>query len=266
MAGSTGRGAPLNLRGRLSEVYFPALLAAETVSLARRLGDRATLDDPLFGSTSGSSALEQALKEMAGWLAARGASFSNGGLVIGSDREVSEGLLTLTENGVQVLLPVAVVAQKRRERAVDLRLYYSTRAFASTAERRPFVLPSEDVVLPPPVATHLDALSRADLGAVIASFERDATLRAPDGTSYGGPGSSPPLRTYFEMLIDLRADATGGTTFQRSARADDGNACALECSLVRLRGRNVTPHSALMVYERGDSGLLKGARLYGNIG
>jgi hypothetical protein len=266
MAGSTGRGAPLNLRGRLSEVYFPALLASETVSLARRLGDRATLDDPLFGRTSGSSALERALNEMARWLAARGASFTNRGLVIGSDREVTEGLLTLTENGGPLILPVAVVAEKRREREVDLRIYYSTREFASTAERRPFVLASEDVVLPPPVATHLDALSRADLGAVIASFERDATLCAPNGTSYGGSRSSPPLRTYFEMLIDPNPDATGGTTFQRSARADDGNACALECSVVRLRGRDVPPHSALVVYERGDSGLLKAARLYGNIG
>jgi len=254
----------LNLRGRLSEVFFPALLASETLSLARRLGDRATLDDPLFGRTSGSAALERALKEMAGWLAERGASYANRGLVIGSDREVTEGLLTLTEHGGRVVLPVAVVAEKRREREVDLRLYYSTRAFTSTAERRPFVLPSEDVVLPPPVATHLDALSRADLAAVIASFERDATLGAPDGTSYGGSKSSPPLRAYFETLID--ADSTGGTAFQKSARADDGNACALECSVVRLRGREVAPHSALMVYERGDSGLLKAARLYGDIG
>jgi hypothetical protein len=266
MTGSTGRGEPLNLRGRLSEVYFPALLSGETESLARRLGERATLDDPLFGHTSGTLALERALKERAAWLATRGATFANRGLVVGSDREVTEGLLSLTTDGRQVVLPVAVVAEKRREREVDVRLYYSTRAFSQTPAARPSVRASEDVVVPPPVATHLDALSRADLGALVASFERDATLCAPDGTSYGGSSARPSLRAYFETIVGAAGQAEGGTTLLGSARADDGNACALECALVRFRGRDVPPQAALVVYERGDSGLLKAARFYGDIG
>jgi|HubBroStandDraft_1064217.scaffolds.fasta_scaffold10703_4 hypothetical protein len=266
MAGSTGRGEPLNLRGRLSEVYFPALLSAEAESLVRRLGERATLDDPLFGQTSGAIDLEKALKERAGWLTSRGASFANRGLVVGSDREVTEGLLSMTSDGRPIVVPVAVLAEKRREREVVLRLYYSTRAFSETPAPRPSVLASEDVAVPPPVATHLEALARADLGAVIASFERDATLGAPDGTSYGGSSSRPPLSAYFEMLIAPGGDPKGGTTLQGCARADDGNACALECTLVRFRGRDVPAQPVLAVYERGDSGLLKAARLYGNIG
>lgn len=266
MTGSTGRGEPLNLRGRLSDVYFPALLSGGTESLARRLGERATLDDPLFGQTSGTLALERALKERAAWLTTRGASFANRGLVVGSDREVTEGLLSLTVDGRQVVLPVAVVAEKRREREVDVRLYYSTRAFSQTPAVRQSVLTSEDVVVPPPVATHLDALSRADLGALVASFEHDATLCAPDGTSYGGSSSRPSLRAYFETIVGTGGDAEGGTTLLGSARADDGSACALECAVVRFRGRDVPPQAALVVYERGDSGLLKAARLYGDIG
>jgi hypothetical protein len=266
MSGSTGRGEPLNLRGRLSDVYFPALLSGEAESLARRLGERATLDDPMFGQTSGAVALEKELKERASWLTSRGASFANRGLIVGSDREVTEGLLSLNADGRPIVIPVAVVAEKRREREVDLRLYYSTRGFSQKPAPRPSVLASESVVVPPPVATHLDALSRADLGAAIASFEHDATLCAPDGTSYGGSSSRPPLGAYFEMLIAPGGDAKGGTTLQARARADDGNACALECALVVFRGRDMPPQATLAVYDRGDSGLLKAARLYGNIG
>jgi hypothetical protein len=266
MAGSIDRGEPLNLRGRLSEVYWPALLSSDTESLARRLGDRATLDDPMFGLTSGTAALAQVLRDIAAWLEKRGATFESHRLVVGSDREVTEGLLSLTADGKRIALPVAVVAEKRREREVQLRIYYSTRSFGDAPARRRSVLENEDVVVPPPVATHLDALSRADLGAVVASFERDATLCAPDGTSYGGTNAGRPLSTYFETLIASSADATGGTTFLRSARADDGSVCALECTVVRFRGQDVPPYEALAVYERGESGLLKTARLYGDIG
>ncbi len=266
MAGSTGRGEPLNLRGRLSEVYFPALLSSETPSLARRLGDRATLDDPLFGRTSGTAAIDETLRKIADWLAARGASFANRGLVVGSDREVTEGLLSVGVDGATLVVPVAVVAEKRKEREVEMRLYYSTRALATALPARTSPLADEDVVMPPPMAAHLDALARADLPGVVASFEGDALLSAPDGTSFGGSSARPTLRAYFETLIAPGGDGKGGTTLLGNARADDGNACAVECSVVRLRGREIPPQAALVVYERGDSGLLKAARLYGNLG
>jgi hypothetical protein len=263
MAGLAGRGAPLNLRGRLSDVYFPALLAADAGSLSRRLGDKATLDDPMFGATSGAAGIERALSRATQWLVRHGATFEKRGLVVGSDREVTEGTLSLEAGGERIDLPVAVVAEKRREREVDLRLYYSTRAFADAPSLRGSTLADENVVVPAPVAAHLDALSRADLGAMVASFERDAMLRAPDGSLYGGSSSHAPLGDYFKSLIAVGPQ--GGTTFCRSARADDGNACALECAVVRLRGHEVPRHGILLVYERGDSGLLRGVRLYGNI-
>lgn len=262
MAGLTGRGDPLNLRGRLSDVYFPALLAADAGSLSRRLGDRATLDDPMFGATSGAPGIERVLIEATQWLVRHAATFEKRGLVVGSDREVTEGTLSLEAGGKRIDLPVAVVAEKRREREVDLRLYYSTHAFADAPSPRASTLADENVVVPAPVAAHLDALSRADLGAVVASFEREAILRAPDGSLYGG-SSRAPLGDYFKSLIAVGPQ--GGATFCRSARADDGNACALECTVVRLRGHAVPRHGILLVYERGDSGLLGGVRIYGNI-
>jgi hypothetical protein len=265
MAGPSDRDEPSHLRGRLSEVYWPALLSSEANSLALRLGERATLDEPMFGLASGTAVLARTLGEIAAWLKARDATFDNEGLIVGSDREVTEGLLSLSADGRPVVLPVAVLAQKHREREVDLRVYYSTQAFGDAPPARTSALAhDQDMVVPPPVARHLDALARTDLAGVIASFERDATMRGPDGTSYGGPNPRT-LRVYFEQLMGNR-EREGGTTFLKSARADDGTACAVELTVVRLRGREIPPQAALAVYERGDSGLLKAARLYGNIG
>jgi hypothetical protein len=240
-------------------------LSSDTESLTRRLGDRATLDDPTFGVASDAAALRLILNDIAAWLAGRDATFDNEGLILGSDREVTEGLLSLTNEGQRVNVPVAVVAQKHREREVDVRVYYSTQALGRSPAHPNSTRPlDDDIVVAPPVATHLDALSRADLAGVIASFERGATMRGPDGTSYGG-SSGRPLGDYFGRLIGDR-ERDGGTTFLRNARADDGNACAVELTVVRVRGHDVPPQAALAVYERGESGLLKAARLYGNVG
>jgi hypothetical protein len=246
-------------------VYFPAVLSAGVDLLANRLGERATLADPLFGKATGTAGLAAALHSIAAWLSERSARFESERLIIGSDREVAEGRLSLDVSGKTVMLPVAVVAEKRREREIDLRVYYSTHALGDSAPRQESIV-EQDVVLPPPVATHLDALSRADFQGVLASFERNAVLRAPDGRVYGGDAAGPPLNVFFEALVSSNEGAKGGTRFVKTARADDGNACAVECALVRLRGREVAPRPSLIVFERGDSGLLKGARIYGDVG
>ena len=52
------RPPPSTLKGRLADVYVPALGAGELVGLSRRLGSRATVDDPVHGRASGIAALE----------------------------------------------------------------------------------------------------------------------------------------------------------------------------------------------------------------
>ena len=99
MKGVSDRGGSSGLHGRLSEVYFPALVAAQTAALAQRLGDRATIDDPLFGRASGMAEIAPRLAEIASWLAVHDAAFDNFGFVTGSDRDVTEGALALTVNG-----------------------------------------------------------------------------------------------------------------------------------------------------------------------
>ena len=51
----------------------------------------------------------------------------------------------------------------------------------------------------------------------------------------------------------------------KGARADDGRICALEYTVVRVRGKNVPPQAGLAVYERGETGLLRSVRIYEDV-
>jgi hypothetical protein len=268
------REAPSGLRGWLSEVYMLALVSAQADQLVRRLGDRATVDDPIFGRTTGMPALARYLDEVADWLRKHDGAFDKVAFVTGSDRDVTEGTLALTFEGRRVNVPLAVVAQRRPEREVEVRLYYSTKPIKGTRAVRSPLLPQDDEVsVPVQVAAQLDALSRADIGAILASFEEGATLRDAAGVTHVKSSDGGPLRTYYEKLCAVTAGADGargaargtGIEVLKGARADDGRICALEYTVVRVRGKNVPPQAGLAVYERGETGLLRAVRIYEDV-
>ena len=259
------RGAPSSLRGWLSEVYFPALVASQPDQLALRLGDRATVDDPIFGRTNGMPALLRYLQEVAAWLGKKQASFEKVGFTLGSDRDVTEGTLLLTEGGRRVSVPVAVVAERRKEREVEVRLYYSTKPINGTHAVRSPLLPQDDrIAVPPPVAAHLAALASGSVASIVDSFEVGATLRDPGGSRYTRDEDGGTLRGFYERLFGA-ASASGGVELLNGGRADDGSTCALEYTIVKVHGKGVPAQAGLAVYERGESGLLKAARVYEDV-
>jgi hypothetical protein len=263
------RGAPSSLRGPISEVYLPALSASQAEQLGRRLGDRATVDDPIFGRTGGMPALARYLEEVGAWLTKHEGAFERVAFTIGSDRDVTEGTLSLTFEGRRVSVPVAVVAERRREREIELRLYYSTRPISGAHAVRSPLLPQDDeVAVPPPVASHLEALAKGNVGGVVASFEAGATLRDSAGRAHLKDDGS--LQRYYEELLGAgpsagSSPARSGVDVLKGARADDGRTCALEYTVVRAHGKPVTPQAGLAVYERGDSGLLRAVRIYEDV-
>jgi hypothetical protein len=254
------RGAVSSLRGPLSEVYLSALANAEAEPLARRLGDRATVDDPIFGRKSGMPALGRYLEEVAVWLGKHSGAFEKVAFTVGSDRDVTEGTLGLTFEGRRVTVPVAVVAERRREREIELRLYYSTRPIRGTHAVRSPLLPQDDeVIVPPPVAAHLEALAKGNVEGIVASFEAGGSLRDATGQTHArGDGA---LGRFYERLCG------GGPGYEvlKGGRADDGRTCALEYTVVRARRQAVTPQAGLAVYERGESGLLRNLRVYDDV-
>jgi hypothetical protein len=257
------RGAPSNVRGWLSEVYLPALVSAQAEQLIRRLGGRATVDDPLFGRTTGMPALARYLEQASAWLTERDGAFETLAFTTGSDRDVTEGMLTLTVEGKRVAVPVAVVAERRPEREVEIRVYYSTRAIqGAPTSRAPLIPRDNELAVPPPVAAHLFALERGDLNAVVAGFENGATLRDPAGTTHRKDAQGGALREFYEKLFATGPTGGRGVEVSKGARADDGRTCALECTVIRMPSGDVSPQPGLGVYERGESGLLRAARLY----
>jgi hypothetical protein len=259
------RGAPSNVRGWLSEVYLPALVSAQAEQLLRRLGDRATVDDPILGRAKGMPALGTYLDRAATWLTKRDAAFDVLAFTTGSDRDVTEGILALAVDGKRAHLPVAVVAERRPEREVEIRLYYSTKPIQSGPTRRTPLVPRDDeLAVPPPVAAHLLALARGDVDGIVASFENGALLRDSAGATYRKEeeGSSDLRAFYAKLFASSAAGRQPGIEVVKGARADDGRTCALEYTVVRIRGEDVSPQPGFAVFERGESGLLSAARLY----
>ncbi len=252
---------------------MPALVSAQAEQLVRRLGDRATVDDPIFGRTTGMPALARYLDEVSAWMNKHSGAFDKVAFVTGSDRDVTEGSLSLTFEGRRVQVPLAVVAERRPEREVEMRLYYSTKPIKGTRAVRSPLLPQDDeVAVPVQVAAQLDALSRADIPAVLASFEEGATLRDAAGETHVKDGDGGTLRAFYERLCALSAGNGGkgggrgtGIEVLKGARADDGRICALEYTVVRVRGKNVPPQAGLAVYERGETGLLRAVRIYEDV-
>ena len=251
------RGLPSSVRGWLSEVYLPALVSGGVEQLLRRLGERATVDDPIFGRAKGKAALTTELELAADWLRKRKARFETTAFTTGSDRDVTEGRLALDIETGSTTLPVAIVAERRPGREVEIRLYYATHTLVrERIPREPLVPRDDDLAVPPPVAAHLAAIVRGDIEAIMASFENGATLRDPLGTPYQKEGDGGTLRTYYERLLAAhRIDLIKG------ARADDGSTCALEFSM-GIAGEAGTAKPGLAVYVRGESGLLRGLRVY----
>ena len=252
------RGPPTSLRGWLSDVYFPAILDGALGPLSIRLGPRATVDDPMFGRTTGLPALDGLLKQVHEWLVKTSAVYTRGHFTTGIDRDVTEGRLALNVDGNAVDLPVAVVAERRRSREVELRVYYATRPVTGKSAPRPALLTHKnDLVLPPLVVDHLDSMKKGRIDQVLACFEADAVVTDPFGIARANVGGG--LRAYYEKLL------AGGWDVHRGGAADDGRTCAVEVSLTKSACKDISPQAGLMVYEKGDSGLIRAIRVYDDL-
>src|SRR5688572_26124237 len=120
------RGASSALKGRLADVYVPALVDGALEALCRRLGNRATIDDPLFGRASTLSSIEPLLAKVTTHFKNGRAQYRHVASATGVDRDVAEGVITMNPGPAETMVPIAVVAERRRLREIELRVYYAT--------------------------------------------------------------------------------------------------------------------------------------------
>lgn len=238
------------LKGRLADVYVPALVDGALRPLSRRLGNRATIDDPLFGRASTLSSIDLLLEKLASHFREKRATYRHVTSVIGVDRDVSEGRLVVSTSSGPFETPIAVVAERRRLREIELRVYYAM----DGAQRKPLSLleRGREVVLPQIVAHVLDAFRKGALERVLAAFEESSRFVDPTGRAHEKRDGS--MASYISRIGERLELVPSGV-------ADDGRTCCIETIATRLRALD-EPAAVALSFERGDSGLLRELRLY----
>jgi hypothetical protein len=235
------------LKGRLVDVFVPALVAGSTTALVRRLGTRATLDDPTQGRGASVAGIESMLIKLARtWT--DGAVFTCLASTTGVDCDVNEGTLQIAD----AVMPIAVVAERRSMREIDVRLYYALPE-RTDARLVPPTFPTTSVDPRAPIAVELlDALAAGDGARALGTFEQDA--QAVDVRGVVHDRASGGLAAWLATFESSHLVSIG--------TADDGRRCCLE--IARRDGRPGRHAAALLVLVRGDSGLLREARAYGS--
>ncbi len=233
---------PSSLRGRLCEVFFSAVLAEMIDPLMHRLGDKAELDDPIFGAAANLEPMRARLNDWNRFLSERGATYDRTITIVGADRDVTEGTLELRAGGeAHKTIPIALLMERRREREVALRVYMATSALEIRAKGPSHGAPPEVVgTIPSVAADFLAAVSRRDADGVAACFEQESSVRDASGIEHARDAAARILTT----------------TLVVHGVADNGQACALEVAL------GDSKRLGLLVLARGDSGLIRSLRIY----
>ena len=248
---------------QLAEVpFFDGLMTGELDALAGSFAGEPELHHPVRGRIKGGRAFTAYVTETNAWLSRRNASIEHVEQVVSGRHGFGEAVLHLEEGRAQVDLPVAIVADRRRDGRIDeLRIYYSTWPLTGRhANRPPLLQPDPELRGSDVVAEYQRALSAGDVDAVVAAFELDGYAREPAGGQYVHQGADG-LRAFYEALFSNG----GGIVLEHCAVIDDKRACALEYNVVRWGKTDLPPEAGIAVYVRGHSGKLAAARIYDDV-
>jgi len=244
-----GRSPPSTLKGRLADVYVPALVSGALEALSRRLGNRATIDDPLCGRASSLASIDPLLARVSEWLASGGASYFHVGSTTGVDRDAAEGRLAMTLDGAAREIPIVVVAERRRLREIELRVYYTSGDAKGKKARAPIAGGVHEPMLQDTIASIVGGLRSGSVETVLADFEEAGRVVDPSGAAHEKRDGG--MATFLSGLGALGVELCGA--------ADDGRTCCVEATVTR-RAHDAVP--AVLSFERGDSGLVREMRAY----
>jgi SnoaL-like domain len=193
----------------------------------------------------------------------RDAVVENVALTCTQSRTVEEVMLhLLSDEGVRVELPVAVVSDRHPDRTLKtIRVYHSMWPLTGGHRVREPLLPKDpNLVVPDGVGEYQRALAAGDLEAVLATYEEDAYAREPSGGEYIYRGKEKLREVYSAQFAN-----GGGIPLEHCTVTDDGVRCAVEYNCVRWGVTEVPPQAGVAVYERGSGGLLAAARIYDDV-
>jgi hypothetical protein len=247
-----GRSPPSALKGRLADVYVPALVSGTLEALSRRLGNRATIDDPLYGRASSLGSIDPLLSRVAAFFAEGGATYEHVCSTTGVDRDAAEGRLAMKIDGEARELPIAIVAERRRLREIELRVYYATVAVRAQPQRKPraaLISSGPGLLVADLVDSIIAGVKSGAIEQALAGFEERSRIVDPSGRAHEKSGGA--MATFLTELGGLDI-AIGGT-------ADDGRTACIEATVTRPGGQTAP---ALLAFQRGESGLVQELRVY----
>lgn len=226
------------LKGPLSDVFVPALLEGSLPALGKRLGDRAQLCDPRFGTATGSELGKRLAELRTAWA---GFTAEKERIVAGIERDVWVGTLTNKDRVVYLALGV----ERRRMREIEIRMYHTyDKPYVFTHTNR------EQAALPLALEAALAALESGNSDELTAELDPQATLKTQTGASFMRDKVA-------QFLAAVRGE--GNVTLERHGSADDGRSAAAELTLTR----GAVGSSLVLVASRGESGLITSLRLIG---
>ncbi len=242
--------------------YFDGLRSGETDALLGSFAGEPEIHHPIRGRIKGLRAFEWFVAYTNTWLVESNAVSSPVHRLITPRRGIEEIVMTLDGDGGRFEMPVAIVAERDDDgRIVELRIYYSAWPLTGKHGHRPPVLQPDPELNGPHdvVGEYQRALADGDVDSAVAAFEPGAYVRGPAGGQLIHRGHDD-LRGLYERFFS----GGGGVAMEHCTVTDDGQACALEYNVFRWGRSDLLPEAGITVFERGSTGKLAGARIYGD--
>jgi SnoaL-like protein len=243
--------------------YYVGILAEEPEALVRSFAGEPRVNDPRVGFVEGTRELRAFASGTVDWLRERDAVVENVALSRTQSRTVEEVVLhLLSDEGVRVELPVAIVTDRNPDRTVKtIRVYHSMWPLTGEHAVRPPLLPADPGLHAEGApGDYQRALAEGDLAGIVAIFEPDGYAREPSGGAYLYRGAEALRELYAHLFA-----SGGGLSLEHCTLTDDGVRCAIEYNCGRWGVSDIPPQAGVAVYERGSSGLLAAARIYDDV-
>ena len=240
--------------------YLNALSNADPHALEDVWPGEVVVYDPRAGEVRGHRQLRHFVRQNQSWMAEHHVRTDRVAATYADGRAVLELLAHLNHDGQDLAWPVAVVAESPDEQSVVFRTYCSQWPVDGRRHIRPPILAPANVQPGDIVGRYHSALDVGDVDEIVGTFEPEAYVREPMGTTSAHRGSAEVRSFYLESF-----GAGGGIGLQRCAMTDDGVRCVVEYNCVRWGSHDVPPQAGLGVYERGPDGLLAAVRIYDDV-
>jgi hypothetical protein len=240
--------------------YYEGIMANQPEALVRSFAGQPRVNDPRVGYVEGARELHAFVNGTADWLRERDAVVENVALTRTQSRTVEEVVLhLLSDEGVRVELPVAIVSDRNPDRTLKtIRVYHSMWPLTGRHTVRPPLLPEDPSLhVEGAPGDYQRALAEGGLEGIVSTFEPDGYAREPSGGAYVHRGAEGLRELYTHMFAN-----GGGIGLEHCTLTDDGVRCVIEYNLVRWGVTDLPPQAGIAIYERGSSGLLAAARIY----